>query len=29
MKDSVILIATIFSNYVGVGLTKIIKNKLK
>lgn len=29
MKDTVILMATIFSSYVGVGLTKIIKNKLK
>ena len=29
MKNSVILIATVFSSYVGVGLTKIIKNKLK
>lgn len=29
MKDSVILIVTIFSSYVGVGLTQIIKNKLK
>ena len=29
MKDSVILIATVFSIYVGVGLTQIIKNKLK
>lgn len=29
MKDTVILMATIFSSYVGVGLAKIIKNKLK
>lgn len=29
MKDTVILIATVFSIYVGVGLTQIIKNKLK
>lgn len=29
MKDSVILIVTVFSSYVGVGLTQIIKNKLK
>lgn len=29
MKDSVILIVTAFSSYVGVGLTQIIKNKLK
>lgn len=29
MKDTVILIATVFSSYVGVGLTQIIKNKLK
>ena len=29
MKDSVILIATVFSSYAGVGLTQIIKNKLK
>ena len=29
MKDSVILMATVFSSYVGVGLTQIIKNKLK
>ena len=29
MKDSVIIIATVFSSYVGVGLTQIIKNKLK
>ena len=29
MKDSVSLIATVFSSYVGVGLTQIIKNKLK
>lgn len=29
MKDTVILMATIFSSYVGVGLTQIIKNKLK
>ena len=29
MKDSVILIATVFSSYVGVGLTQIIKNNLK
>lgn len=29
MKNSVILIATVFSSYVGVGLTQIIKNKLK
>lgn len=29
MKDTVILIAIVFSSYVGVGLTQIIKNKLK
>lgn len=29
MKDSVILIVSVFSSYVGVGLTQIIKNKLK
>ena len=29
MKDSVILIENVFSSYVGVGLTQIIKNKLK
>ena len=29
MKDTVILITTVFSIYVGVGLTQIIKNKLK
>ena len=29
MKNSVILIATVFSSYVGVSLTQIIKNKLK
>ena len=29
MKDSVILMTTVFSSYVGVGLTQIIKNKLK
>ena len=29
MKDSVILIVTVFSSYVGVGLAQIIKNKLK
>ena len=29
MKDSVILIVSVFPSYVGVGLTQIIKNKLK
>ena len=29
MKDTVILMVAIFSSYVGAGLTKIIKNKLK
>lgn len=29
MKDTVILVATVLSSYVGAGLTQTIKNKLK